>query len=317
MSDYSKALWIPNSNFFSDTGKKSFIICHGTAGGSSAQEIASFFQGTEGGAEPVSSHYIVGKDGTVVQTVLEKDGSYGNGVVNNPNWTGNPNYYTISIEHVKSTSDNSEPLTPAQQAASFALIKDICQRNGIGMHDADDTTGITGHFSIDPINRARCPNTFPWDELWAYLNGGNQSMTQVPNGWTDDGTTLKAPDGTPVTLGFRDHILNGNWDPANVPLEQVQHFSILEQSNPGLGAGQRQLFRMASLEYTPKSGVFEGWLGQELMWYIKQHAALQKQVTDLQAQVAALQPGAAAAALAALQAKIARTVKDFEALIQK
>jgi N-acetylmuramoyl-L-alanine amidase-like protein len=179
MTDYSGAIWLPNNNFFPNTGKKSFVVIHGTAGGSSAQEIASFFKGTEGSNNPVSSHYIVGKDGVVVQTVAEADGAYGNGVVTNSNWLSNPNLYTISIEHVKSSSDNSEPLTPAQQAASFALIKDICQRNGIGMHDADNNTGITGHFSIDPVNRSRCPGTFDWNALWTYL-GGQPMPTQPP-----------------------------------------------------------------------------------------------------------------------------------------
>lgn len=174
MPDYKDAIWMPNKNFFENTGKKFFLILHATAGGSSAEEIATYFQGTEGGSNPVSSHYIVGQDGHVIQTVAEKDGAYGNGVVTNSNWSGNPNYYTISIEHVKPDDANATPLTPAQQAASFALIKDICQRNGIGMHDADDKTGITGHFSIDPVNRARCPNTYPWSELWQYLNGNEE-----------------------------------------------------------------------------------------------------------------------------------------------
>lgn len=203
MVDSANAVWIPNSNFFPNTGKKSFIICHGTAGGSSAQGIATYFQGTQGSANPVSSHYIVGKDGTVVQTVAEKDGAFGNGVVNNPNWAGNPNYYTISIEHVKSSNDNSEPLTPAQQSASFALIKDICQRNGIGMHDADDTTGITGHFAIDPINRARCPGTFDWDALWTYLTGNQPeedimidlNNPTVASHFTTDGSAWKCTNG--------------------------------------------------------------------------------------------------------------------------
>ncbi len=174
MPDYKDATWIPNNNFFADTGKKSFVILHGTAGGSSAENIAHYYQTTEGGNEPVSSHYVIGQDGHVVQTVAEKDGAYGNGVVNNPNWTGNPNNYTISIEHVKPSRDNSDALTPEQQAASFALIKDICERNGIGMHDADDNTGITGHFSIDPVDRKDCPGNYPWDALWAYLSGSPQ-----------------------------------------------------------------------------------------------------------------------------------------------
>jgi hypothetical protein len=180
MPDYAKAIWMPNNNYFPDTGKKSFIIVHGTAGGSSAEGIANYFKGTEGGSEPVSSHYIVGQDGTVVQTVLEKDGSYANGVVNNANWTGNPNYYTISIEHVKPDDANATSLTPEQQRASFELIKDICERNGIGKHDADDSTGITSHASIDPVNRARCPGDYPWDTLWTYLQGGQQPVNTPP-----------------------------------------------------------------------------------------------------------------------------------------
>jgi len=176
MVDYNGAVWSPNNNYFSNTGKKSFIILHGTAGGSSAESIAKYFRSTEGGGSPVSSHYIVGQDGHVIQTVAESDGAYANGVANNPNWTGNPNYYTISIEHVKSSTDNGDPLTPAQQVASFALIKDVCIRNGIEMHDADDETGITGHFSIDPVNRSRCPGTFPWEQLWAFLKDGTDML---------------------------------------------------------------------------------------------------------------------------------------------
>jgi len=164
-------LQIPVNNFFPDSGKKSFLILHGTAGGSSATEVAEYFKGTEGSSNPVASNYIVDQAGQKVQCVQEKDGAYAQGVVTNPNWLGNPNLYCLSIEHVKASTDNSDALTPAQSDASFALIKDICQRNGIGMHPADNTTGIASHADIDPINRARCPGAFPWDALWAYLGG--------------------------------------------------------------------------------------------------------------------------------------------------
>ena len=76
MVDYAGAIWLPNNNYFANTGKKSFLILHGTAGGSSAQEIASYFKGTEGSDNPVSSNYIVDQAGVVVQTVLEKDGAW-------------------------------------------------------------------------------------------------------------------------------------------------------------------------------------------------------------------------------------------------
>jgi lysozyme len=126
------------------------------------------------------------------------------------------------------------------------------------------------------------------------------SMTTIPTGWTDDGVTLKGPDGTPVSLGFRQHILaDPNWDPANVPLEAEHHDLIIEQSNASLGAGQSQMFRWKRLEYTQKMGVFEGWLGQELLWYQKQYQALLQKIADLQQQLNADQ-----SQVATLQAEI-------------
>lgn len=166
MTDYPNAIWMPNTNFFQSTGKKRMIVIHGTAGGNNAQGVAEYFKDTEGTINPVSSHYIVDQAGTIVQTVLESNGAWGNGVVNNPQFEGeNPNDYTISIEHVKSTTDNSALLTDAQKAASFALIKDICKRNTITYDN------IIPHALIDPVNRSRCPGPYPWDELKIYLEG--------------------------------------------------------------------------------------------------------------------------------------------------
>ncbi len=306
MVDYAQAIWIPNNNYFANTGKKSYLILHGTAGGTSAEAIAAYFKSTEGTNNPVSSHYIVGQDGTVVQTIAESNGAWGNGVVtsgHDPWWSDliNPNNITISIEHVKPDDANATPLTSVQQAASFALIKDICTRNNIPMRAADAQGGITGHYSIDPINRSRCPGTFPWDALWAYLANGGNTMN-VPSGWSDDGHTLKSPDGTPVALGFRDHVLGSNWDPTNIPLEAEHHDLILEQSNTSLGAGQSQMFRWKRLEYTPKMGVFEGWLGQELLWYQKQYQVMLKQIADLQQQ---LNKDTQAQQIKALQSQVA------------
>jgi len=323
MSDYSKALWIPNSNFFSDTGKKSFLILHATAGGSSAQGIASFFQGTEGTANPVSSHYIVGQDGTVVQAIAEKDGAYGNGVVNNPNWQGNPNLYTISIEHVKSSNDNSEPLTPAQQAASFDLIRDICQRNGIGMHDADDSTGITGHFSIDPVNRARCPGNFDWNGLWAYLQGGNEPMAKtidltdgtVASHFSGDDNNWKCKDNGFIVghgiLGFY-RKFGGDALCGLTYLGLPRSGELPVAGHPGV---VQQEFERGSVRYdTKKTADNPPGAGDCYLIHVEQDPrtiAAQTQIADLQKQVAALQPGALAQELAALQAKIAQVVKDL------
>lgn len=207
----------PIKNFFPNTGKKSYIIIHGTAGGSSALEIAQYFKSTEGTSKPLSSHYIVGLEGEIIQCVAETDGAYANGVVDYPIWAGNPNFYTISIEHVKLSDDNSDKLTLAQQAASFALIKDICIRNNIGMHAADMQSGIASHSAI---TKTACPGTFPWEELWNYLTiGGNVNLTTNQLSMLNDiwDSVLKnvvvgpAPKGTGIYQNWLDLFIQGKF----------------------------------------------------------------------------------------------------------
>ena len=155
-----------------------WLILHGTDANTNdydgAYETAGWFQ-----TNSVSANYVVGRRGLVAQCVQESDAPYANGGVTNtptrkhdPWWSSdlNPNLVTISIEHVKHAgNNNADALTPTQQQASFALIYDICKRNNIPMRQADAHGGITGHFSMDPLERAYCPGTYPWNELWTYL----------------------------------------------------------------------------------------------------------------------------------------------------
>jgi N-acetyl-anhydromuramyl-L-alanine amidase AmpD len=177
---------IPNSNCFPGRNgfKPSYVILHGTAGGVSAQAIANFFASTQGGGSPVSSHYVIGQDGTIVQCVAEEDGAWGNGAFSAGHdafWDEsiNPNLITISIEHCKPSSDNSDDLTDAQRASSFKLVQGICDRWGIPKRQADANGGITGHFSIDPINRRNCPGVYPWNQLWNALQGEENTVLDL------------------------------------------------------------------------------------------------------------------------------------------
>lgn len=174
------AIVIQNSNCFPGRNglKPKYIILHGTAGGTSAQAIANYFASTQGGGSPVSSHYVIGQDGTIVQCVAEEDGAWANGAFSAGhdafwNESINPNLITVSIEHCKPSSDNSDALTDAQRASSLKLVHGICDRWGIPKQAADANGGITGHFSMDPINRRNCPGVYPWSDLWDALKGEN------------------------------------------------------------------------------------------------------------------------------------------------
>lgn len=264
-ADYGPAQWMPTSHYWQGRGGHApkWIIIHGTAGGSTAQGIAQWFQTDD---PPTSAHYIVGLNGEVVQCVAEANSAWANGVVtqgHDPWWSPslNPNFLTFSIEHVKPDTDNRSQLTQAQKEASFALIQHLCDTYNIPKRAADANGGIAGHNSIDPVNRADCPNVFPWDELWGYLDGGANTVG-VPSGWHDDGTHLTAPNGKQVMNGFRWWLLTHAWASDNWPLENEYYVKTLDITNPSLGSGTVQHFRrniLAWQEHT--SNVIDLWSG--------------------------------------------------------
>jgi N-acetyl-anhydromuramyl-L-alanine amidase AmpD len=159
--------------------KITHLVLHGTAGGSSAENIANYFATS---TVQASTHFLIGQDGHIVQGIPCSLAAWGNGALVSPRYpfpTGvNPNFYTISIEHVKASTDNSDQLTDAQKASSFRLVKTICEHYGIDMRHGDEHGGIISHGDLDSVNRARCPGPYPWDDLFAYL-GSNQLQEET------------------------------------------------------------------------------------------------------------------------------------------
>jgi hypothetical protein len=234
MVDYASAIpmYVPADNVFLDQNIPLWVVIHKTAGFKSAQDVANFFATVP---DKRSVHYIVGQDGAVVQCVDERHGAGGNCCLETGHdsfWPTNINlnWVTISVEHVDPALDNSTPVTPAQKHASFLLVADICRRHGIA------ASRIAGHNSI----------------------------AQVPVGWTDDGTTLTAPNGITVIQGFRARILQG-WDPANLPLEKERNVDTVEQANPSIGAGSIQTFTNTRLGWTATKVVYVIPIGSELL----------------------------------------------------
>lgn len=146
------------------------IVLHKTACGNicSATDVANFFRNDTQGHKSV--HFIVGRDGEVVQVVALKDGAGGNCCLetgHDPYWDesfhkyGNLNRCTISIEHEDWSSDNSQAMTTAQVAASFAVVEWL-----VAKYNLNPLSQIKGHNTLDPISRNRCPGpTYPFDSL--------------------------------------------------------------------------------------------------------------------------------------------------------
>lgn len=131
-------------------------------------------------------------------------------------------------------------------------------------------------------------------QIWAVVREKDIVALQVPTGWHDSGTTITAPNGVPITQGFRDYVLTHSWAANNVPLapERVVSAGSIEYASANAGPGSRQDFRFCSLGWTEKTGVYVIAVGQDL-------TVLAQQVSASQAQIAALQKQLAAALAAA------------------
>lgn len=153
--------------------KPTHIVLHGTAGGSSAEGIANYFKNS---TVQASAHIIIDQGGNVVQGISLDDAAWANGALTSEHASYlpegvNPNLYTISIEHVKSSTDNSDALTDIQAQKSFEVIQCLCDAYGIPKRAGDAIGGIISHADIDPVNRSRCPGPYPWNQLYAFLKG--------------------------------------------------------------------------------------------------------------------------------------------------
>lgn len=118
----------------------------------------------------------------------------------------------------------------------------------------------------------------------------NGEHTMIPAGWTDDGTTLKAPNGVPVVRGFRQFVLaQPNWAANDWPLkpEQVVTTGSIEPGNASIGPGSRQDFRLGSLGWTQSRGVYVIYVGQDIIALEDELAAANTRVAQLQQQLAA------------------------------
>lgn len=178
--------WIDRvKSFESRRGIKPFVICNHISAGTKTSMRNTF----QNSANQVSSHFDVGRDGSIWQYVRIEDAAWTQGltadmfavskapVVKDMNC--NPNLYMVSIEHegyvIKDKDDNviedhgiDGTLTEEQFWASCWLhryIMDYCNNAfGVGMDLGE--YNVTGHYLVDPKRKPLCPGlNFPWDRL--------------------------------------------------------------------------------------------------------------------------------------------------------
>ena len=175
----------PNRNIGRQGWQPDMIVCHITEGS---------FDGTvswiTNPASQVSYHFVVGRDGRIVQAVDICNMAWANGTTRNGDNRDskhsplqvvrdrgvNANLYTVSIGFEGRLAQTNGALTNVQFEAGVWLIAHIREEinrlysvRGTGF--PFDRKHIVGHHEITPRTRPNCPGPqFPFDAIVQYLN---------------------------------------------------------------------------------------------------------------------------------------------------
>lgn len=142
--------WVGSVNF--GIRKPNFVILHHTAQNSTQQTINTFL--VKGKSE-VSAHYIVGKDGAVVQMVNDYLRANHAGV---GKWGNNSDLNSSSIGIEVDNNGIDQAFTAAQIKSLLVLLETLKKRYNI------PAANFIGHADIAP-GRKNDPRNFPWKVL--------------------------------------------------------------------------------------------------------------------------------------------------------
>ncbi|MES2829044.1 MAG: N-acetylmuramoyl-L-alanine amidase [Bacteroidota bacterium] len=142
-------VWVGSINF--GIRKPNFVILHHTAQKSTDQTVRTF---TVKGQSEVSAHYVVGRDGKVVQMVNDYLRAHHAGI---GRW-GNDTDLNSSSIGIEIDNDGFEPYTAAQIQGVIKVLATLKKRYKI------PTANFIGHSDIAP-GRKPDPHDFPWKML--------------------------------------------------------------------------------------------------------------------------------------------------------
>jgi N-acetylmuramoyl-L-alanine amidase len=129
------------------------VVIHHTA--ETSFEAALKILQTQNSGGPVSSHYLIGRDGRLAQLVSDDHRAYHAG---GGTWGPYRDLNSLSIG-IELDNNGFEPFPQAQMDALLRLLEDLTRRYNI------PRTQILGHADVDPI-RKQDPNVaFPWKLL--------------------------------------------------------------------------------------------------------------------------------------------------------
>lgn len=145
------AQWVPSPNH--DVRRPTLIVVHFTQQGSVEESLHTLRTANSHGR--VSSHYLVGKDGSLYQLVADEHRAWHAGA---GSWQGmgDVNSFSIGIEL---DNNGSEPFTGPLVETLLALLEDLTERWNIPRGN------VIGHSDLAPTRKVDPGPLFPWQRL--------------------------------------------------------------------------------------------------------------------------------------------------------
>lgn len=141
--------WLPSPNF--DERRPGFVIIHHTSSETAARAIRILTDP----ATRVSAHYVIGRDGRLVQLVEERSRAWHAG---DSRWGGNADINSISIG-IELDNTGFEPFAEPQIRALLALLAELRERYKI------PAANYLGHGDVAPGRKVDPSRFFPWKRL--------------------------------------------------------------------------------------------------------------------------------------------------------
>lgn len=141
--------WQPSPNF--NERRPNFVILHHTSDDTAEEALRSL-------ANPlrkVSAHYLIGRDGRILQLVDERARAWHSG---ESKWGNDADINSASLG-IELDNNGREPFADAQIAALLRLLADIKERYNI------PAANFVGHADVAPRRKTDPSRHFPWKTL--------------------------------------------------------------------------------------------------------------------------------------------------------
>lgn len=220
-----RAIVVPSPNY--NARRPNFVILHDTT----SSNVEHALRTLTDPAREVSSHYLIGRDGTLYQLVDEDRRAWHAGA---SYWGGNTDLNSASIG-IELDNTGAEPYSQAQMTVLLELLQGLKERHRIPANN------FLGHGDVAPRRKIDPSRLFPWERLAREGYGL----------WCHEAAPAPIPDSFDPLLALQDIGYDVS-DPAAALTAFRRHFLGIDTEGEATEA-ERRLMQCLVIEKRPKA----------------------------------------------------------------